>query len=111
MATFLPLFVFSVLFPFVGGGVSVEAKPITWTELGANGGLPKDLSTDVERCREIRDPPDTAERSAEAQRAGMGGLVNPELTDVLKGLLKCRMREVGYHPTKLDFIHHPLISC
>ena len=86
--------------------MSVEAKPITWTELGANGGLPKDLSTDVERCREIRDPPDTAERSAEAQRAGMGGLVNPELTDVLKGLLKCRMREVGYHPAKLDFIIH-----
>ena len=86
MATFLLVPTFP--FPFTGfvPFISVEVNPITWTEFGANGGLPKDLSTDVERCREISDPPD--DRSAEAQRAGMGGLLNPELTDVLKGLLK-----------------------
>ena len=90
MATFLLVPTFPFPFTVVGllgiPFVSVEVNPITWTEFGANGGLPKDLSTDVERCREISDPPD--DRSAEAQRAGMGGLLNPELTDVLKGLLK-----------------------
>lgn len=57
-------------------------KPMTWTELlwatelaGSPGGLPfvatNDLSTDVERCIEMRLPDE--DRSADEQRAGRGG--------------------------------------
>lgn len=75
-------------------------KPMTWTELlwateeagGTPGGLPflstNDLSTEVERCIEMREPDE--DRSADEQRAGKGGLEAVTLyplPDVRNGLL------------------------
>jgi len=74
-------------------------KPMTCTELlwatveaGGAGGLPlvatNDLSMDVERCIEMREPDE--DRSADEQRAGRGGLEAVTLyplPDVRNGLL------------------------